>query len=407
MSSPDRLLGFAYGEELDGVSGRSLGYRLLAPAAPEPWSAEVEALARGLQATPYPEHWPAADLFCSLLLATGQRLVAVARYGLTDHTPTQRRGGLELVGVVGPTDLDPASALKVYGWLRRRRAETADLRQLGGGHTLADVLAGTGPERQRGPAPAMAALPAWGACGTLLFPAWSPLAPDAAVGLLEQATTPDWQWLPLCGADFPVTTYACRGPLVAWTPHLIDVAVSVQPPTAVAPVRTPRLRWALAGLTLLLLLLLGGNLWALLALFSRLEAPAPAAQPEKHADVARPGPQPAQTSASHESAEALALGLYQMLRAEGAVELTAAEGPLLARYDRLAARDAALRVADKKGRAAIGLVSVLAGRSADRVARLIDDEFKEKGYDRDLVRLISQRVRDRLLAEVRKGTDHE
>jgi hypothetical protein len=203
-----------------------------------------------------------------------------------------------------------------------------------------------------------------------------------------------------------VTTYACRGPLVAWTPHLIDVAVSLQPPAA-ERAGTPRLRWALAGLALLLLLLLGGNLWALLALFSRLEAPAPAAQPERRVEATQPGPRPAQTSGSRESAEALALGLYQLLRGEGAVELTAAEGPLIARYDRLAARDTALRVADKKGRAAIGLVSVLAGRSADRVARLIEDEFKEKGYDRDLVRLISQRVRDRLLAEVRKGTDHE
>src|SRR5256885_985122 len=68
--------GFAYGEDLDGVSQRSLGFRLLTPAAPAPWCAEVEALAHQLQAAPYPDHWPAAELFCSVLLAERGRRVA-------------------------------------------------------------------------------------------------------------------------------------------------------------------------------------------------------------------------------------------------------------------------------------------------------------------------------------------
>src|SRR5262245_19078188 len=102
MSGPAvTLAGFAYGEDLDGDAQRSLGYRLLAPAAAQGWGAEVEALARQLQATPFPDNWPPAELFCSLLLADGRRLVAVARYGLADHTASRRRGGLELVGVVG------------------------------------------------------------------------------------------------------------------------------------------------------------------------------------------------------------------------------------------------------------------------------------------------------------------
>ena len=58
------LLGFAYGEDLEPGSGRSLGYRLLVPPAGE-WTGEVEALARRLQAAPYPDTWPAVDLFCS------------------------------------------------------------------------------------------------------------------------------------------------------------------------------------------------------------------------------------------------------------------------------------------------------------------------------------------------------
>ena len=45
MSEPTGdLAGFAYGEDLEGVSLRSLGYRLLAPLRGEAWCDEVEAL---------------------------------------------------------------------------------------------------------------------------------------------------------------------------------------------------------------------------------------------------------------------------------------------------------------------------------------------------------------------------
>src|SRR5437868_1614201 len=104
------LHGFAYGEHLEGLPPRSLGYRLLTPGEPEPWCTEVETLARLLQAAPYPEHWPPAELFCSVLLEDGRRLVGVACYGLADHTASQRRGGLELFGVVGPGRLGVPSA---------------------------------------------------------------------------------------------------------------------------------------------------------------------------------------------------------------------------------------------------------------------------------------------------------
>src|SRR2546430_12639707 len=108
------LEGFAYGEDLEGVTQRSLGYRLLAPLQPQPWCGEVEALARRLQAAPYSDHWPAADLFCSVLLADGRRLVALTRYGLADHTPSHRLGGLEMVGVVGTAGLGVPAALAVH-----------------------------------------------------------------------------------------------------------------------------------------------------------------------------------------------------------------------------------------------------------------------------------------------------
>ena len=82
MAAPVVLQGFVYGEHLEGPQQRSLGFRLLTPAEPRPWSAEVEALARQLQGAPYPDQWPPAELFCSVLLADGQRLIALARYGL-------------------------------------------------------------------------------------------------------------------------------------------------------------------------------------------------------------------------------------------------------------------------------------------------------------------------------------
>src|SRR5438067_3922304 len=125
MSTPSvSLEGFAYGEHLEGLPPRSLGYRLLAPPESAPLGAEVEALARRLQGAPYPDHWPPTDLFCSVLLGDGRWLIALARYGLADHTPSQRRGGLELVGVVVPIDLDVASALAVYRWLQARREQS-------------------------------------------------------------------------------------------------------------------------------------------------------------------------------------------------------------------------------------------------------------------------------------------
>lgn len=77
-------------------------------------------IARELQAAPYPDDWPQVECFCSVLLKNGQRVIALARYGLSDHTASQRRGGLELIGVVGPADTDAGSALAIYDWLRRQ-----------------------------------------------------------------------------------------------------------------------------------------------------------------------------------------------------------------------------------------------------------------------------------------------
>ncbi|MCI0463587.1 MAG: hypothetical protein L0Z62_42165, partial [Gemmataceae bacterium] len=315
MSTSGAMLhGFAYGEHLDGVPPRSLGFRLLAPLAPQPWVAEVETLARRLHATPYPDPWPTVDLFCSVLLADGQRLIAVARYGLADHTASQRRGGLELVGVVGPK-VGVTSALAVYRWLRQLRAQTEDLRALGTEYALADVLAAAPPAPPPEPSPVVP-IRLWQE-GVFLFAASAPCDPDLRLGLLPQGEG-NWQWLPLCGADFPVQTYAQRGPLVAWTPHLSDVAVKLNEASAGSVAQPARRLGALTALLAgVLLLLLGANLWALLALPGRLATERPGPSPERPADAGpKPGSAPSLKSADSEEREKFALALHRLLNSE-------------------------------------------------------------------------------------------
>src|SRR5262245_27576621 len=195
------LQGFAYGEHVDGEPPRRLGHRLLAPPGAEPWAAEVEALARGLHATPYPDPWPPVELFCSVLLSDGRRVVAVARYGLTDQTPGRRRGALELVGVDGPGNLSVPAALSLYHWLRRRRAEAGDPRTLGGSYPLDKALTEAPPCPPPESAPVLP-VHLWQE-GIFLFAATSPSDPDNRLGLLARDVGCAWQWLPLCGADFP------------------------------------------------------------------------------------------------------------------------------------------------------------------------------------------------------------
>ncbi len=218
------LQGFAYGEELDGFGQRSLGYRQLAPAGAEPWGYEVEALARQLQAAPYPDQWPATNLLCSILLADGQRVVAVARYGLVDHTPEQRRGGLELVGVVAPDTVSIPATLAIYRWLQKRRGETDDFHALGGHVSLQEVVETMPPDSAKDTHLPVLPIRIW-QCGAVLFAATSPTDPDHHLHLLERNPQGSWQWLPLVGADFPLQEQAKLGPVVAWTPYFAEIAV--------------------------------------------------------------------------------------------------------------------------------------------------------------------------------------
>jgi hypothetical protein len=400
------LVGFAYGEDLDGVPPRSLGFRLLAPVQTEPWCPEVEALARRLQAAPYSDHWPPTDLFCSVLLADGRRLVALARYGLADHTPGQRRGGLELVGVVAPPTLDVRSALAVYSWLQKRRGAAEDLHQLGGVFTLADVLATAAP-----PPPAADPLPVlpvrlWQE-GALLFAASTPADPDHRLRLLEQGAGAAWQWLPLVGPDFPLPTYAQRGPLVAWTPHLAGVALKLDrradnPVSSHLGPPLRRLR-GLVGLLLLFLVgLLAANLWALYGMQRQLAAlPAQA-----------PGNPTLDTTATRalslagggdESRDRFVAALKAVLDQGGGHEWQGEQAALLARYDRLvrSRKDLRLRDDDVQGKLAVAAVSVLAERSADRIEETVRKALAGKGFSDRVIKAACDHVHEQFSADVK------
>jgi hypothetical protein len=404
------LQGFAYGEHVDGLPPRSLGYRLLTPVSPEAWCAEVEALARGLQTAPYPDHWPATESFCSVLLADGRRLIAVARYGLTDQTRSHRRSGLELVGVLGPGDLDPASARTIYHWLRRRRAEVDDPRRLGGSHALEEVLAtGVDPLTSpplplagsgKGGEVAMPVLPIQlGQDGVFLFAALAPADPDAHLDLLHRVAVPRWQWLPLVGPDFPLQTYAHRGPLVAWTLNLPRVAVHLErhPGGGVArPFPWPRK--VLAGLGGLVLVLLAANLWATLTLPARLPKSPP---PSPGEEVRRAAPAPSRDGEREKFAQAL----YRLLSREAAPGEIKAGDRYYNQYKSLLAQDKDLYTETREGRVAVAALSVLARRRIDRIEALIRQALpSKKGFDPDLVEVVCRRVREHLAAGINKDS---
>jgi hypothetical protein len=256
MSTADVTLhAFAYGEELEDLTRRSLGYRLLAPGERVPWAGEVDTLARTLRGAPYPDRWGEGDLFCSVLLADGHRLIALARYGVHDHTTAQRRGGIELVGVIGPAGLDVATARRIYEWLKKRRTQKDDLRQLGGTVTLAEVLAAA-PAAPSAARDQMLPVRVWRE-GVLLCTANSPASPDQRLQLLEQNAGEGWQWLPLINPE-EIQEYARRGPVVAWTPRVPGLALRLADlfPRTRRLLRTRgRLFWVAAGVVVGLLLL--------------------------------------------------------------------------------------------------------------------------------------------------------
>jgi hypothetical protein len=399
------LLGFAYGEHLEGGSQRSLGYRLLAPAEPVPWGEEVESLARRLQAAPYPDLWPATDLFCSVLLADGRRLVALARYGLSDHTPSRRRGGFELIGVVAPAAPDVRDALALYQWLQQRRAATDDLHQLGGHFQLEAVLTAVPAPPPRGDPVPVLPVRLW-QDGALLFAASAPSDPDHHLRLLEQGAGTSWQWLPLVGPDFPLQGYAQRGPLVAWTPHLAGVALKLDRKTTETTgqrsARGTRFRGVMAAvLTVFFLGLLGANLWSTVALHQRLAATAPLPSVPPASAPERPAPSPS-APAPDDNRDRFAAALADLLvERAGRSEWAGREADLLARYEQLSRMHKDLKLAEgnAKGKTAVAVVSLLAERSAERVEGMVRKALSNKGFSDKLVQAACEHVREQILAE--------
>ncbi|MFO0965768.1 MAG: hypothetical protein U0793_09325 [Gemmataceae bacterium] len=386
------LQGFVYAEDRDGV--RSLGFKLLAPGA-APWAAEVETLARKLQACPCPEGWPSAGLFCSVLLEDGQRLVALARYGVRDHSPGQRPGGLELIGGVGPARLDLGQARAVVDWLRERRDQVDDPRELAGPIALDHLPA---PRRETkepasGPPADAARLACWSGrlaeAGTLLLSGAAADEPDRTLASLT--SMPErWQWLPYCGADFPFETWARRGPLLAWLPPRADLSLLLtRPRVEAAPAAAPsKLPWIFAGGLLVIALC---NIWAWLTLPGRLP---PAAPP-----VVAPAQDGQGGAGADGNASVLPRPWYRLAASRSGGKLPGDEAAR-SLYERLLATDPDLRVDAREGQAFVAASSRLADYQPDRIARLIVEEFGDKkGIDPEIVRLISDRVRQRLLRD--------
>jgi hypothetical protein len=427
----NEFYGFAYGEDVEVPNGRSLGFRLLAPAGPESWSAEVEALARQLQATPYPDQWPATDLFCSVLLQDGRRLVAMARYGLADHTPSQRRGGLELIGVVGPLELSVQEALGIYRWLQQRRAQTDELRALGGRFTLEDILPGGWLDTDRNSATEstehtgnQATVHSVGSVarsslvspipvlpiriwqeGALLFAATAPSDPDHRLGLLEQAAD-NWQWLPLIGEDFPIQVFANRGPVVAWTPHLAGVAVKLGMKEEGGRLKDEKNRSStrlssfilhpssFATMAVLLLLLLAGNLWALISL----GAGSSLLGLNRHSTLA--------ANQSEESQERLASALLAVIVENGNwPDSDQTQKQFIAQYDRMILKHPELQLRETNSKAAVGGVGVLLvqrKRNAEQVKKMIERALADKEFNDRLSKSIADKVYQQLLTEMKE-----
>lgn len=391
MTTDTALLhGFAYGEHLEGSQRRSLGYRLLTPSEPMLWNNEVEELARRLQSAPYPDHWPPTELFCSVLLADGQRIVAAARYGLADHTSQPRRGGLELFGVVGPGSLGVASARALYQWLRQRRATTNEINSLGGQHPLRDVLASISPVPPNNEPVPILPIRIWQG-GALLFAATTPTDPDHRLGLLEQGAVEHWQWLPLVAADFPLQIYTQRGPLIAWTPHLTGVAVKLDPTTEIAAGSKTAGGLLSRVAVVLLLALLIVNAWITFGMYRQLNA-------SNAMSSIRETITPTVVGSSEVSAERFAKALARLIQRQGTAPATS-PNQLASQFDRLAANDPDLRLGATEGKEVVVMVQRLARRGPENIDSIIRKTLANKGYDPQLIDLICQRVREQLAIE--------
>src|SRR5262249_1130942 len=108
---------------------------------------------------------------------------------------------------------------------------------------------------------------------------------------------------------------------------------------------------------------------------------------------------------AEDSRETFALALHALVaeRVDQA-ELDQLQEQLLIRYDRAFREHKDLHLADSnvKGRSAVGAITLLGDRSARRIEEPIKKAPVDQGYDRKLVDLACQRVREQLIEEARK-----
>ncbi len=401
MSADAGLEAFAYGEHLEQGQGRSLGFRLLIPEVSQSWSAEVETLARRLQSAPFPDHWTTTDLFCSVLLADGQRLVALARYGLEDHTPGKRRGGLELMGVVGPKTLSVTATLAIYQWLRGRCAAMDAVSHFTGKFDLVEVLAELAAPPPIGDLVPVLPIRMWqeGA------PAFRSHDGSRSRSSLGAAGTQHQSSLAMAAVyrrvDFPLATYTQRGPIVAWTPHLTGVALKFDHPPALSAsphLKSQSFSWLMGFVVLLFFGLLAANAWYLWRLEHRLSVAQTA--PATHPLAGQDRPEAKRSDPSDPKLgdkDQLARALYQYLRMHGGFQ-DSRKDHYLRTYERLVAIDESLQVAGIEGKLAIGALSSLTRRKTPaQVHALILDAGEKKGIDEKILEIIAERVSQRMV----------
>ncbi len=241
--------------------------------------------------------------------------------------------------------------------------------------------------------------------GALLFAASTPADPDHRLRLLEQAAGTSWQWLPLVGPDFPLQSYAQRGPLIAWTPHLAGVALKLERKSAETPAIRPAhaargLRMAVVFLLLSLLGLLSANLWSTLSLHHRLTTPAPASHigAVPSASPKSKAPMPADDA----SRDRFVAALHKMLIEQGGNRSWDADkSRLLARYERLIRTHGDLRLRDDniEGQLTVAAISVLSERSGERIEDDVRKALSNKGFSDRLIKAACEHVHEQFAAE--------
>jgi hypothetical protein len=209
--------------------------------------------------------------------------------------------------------------------------------------------------------------------------------------------------LPLIGPDFPLSTFAQRGPLLAWTPHLAGVAFKLDPspPVAIAPrpVRQSRLPWIGAvGTGLVFTGLLVANLWYMIRVHQLVSA-APNVEPPQRVEAPSTSPPHPAKDASRER---FARALYEVLVEKGAQrELQQEKAVQLERYDGLVRRhpDLQLDAKNEPGKLAVAATAVLAGRGAASIEESVRKALSGKGFSDRLINAACEHVSEQFVAE--------